>query len=31
MPCRLVTAAVRMDECAPGGYPAPVGYNQPPS
>ena len=25
-PCRLRTAAVRMDECAPGGYPAPAGY-----
>ena len=24
-------AAVRMDECAPGGYPAPAGYEQPPS
>ena len=30
-PCRLRTAAVRMDECAPGGYPAPAGYEQPPS
>ena len=28
-PCRLRTAAVRMDECAPGGYPAPAGYEQP--
>ena len=28
---RLRTAAVRMDECAPGGYPAPTGYEQPPS
>ena len=27
----LRTAAVRMDECAPGGYPAPTGYEQPPS
>ena len=24
-------AAVQMDECAPGGYPAPAGYEQPPS
>ena len=24
-------AAVRMDECAPGGYSAPTGYEQPPS
>ena len=24
-------AAVRMDECAPGGYPTPTGYEQPPS
>ena len=30
-PCRLRTAAVRMDECAPGGYPAPAGYEHPPS
>ena len=30
-PCRLRTAAVRMDECAPGGYPASAGYEQPPS
>ena len=30
-PYRLRTAAVRMDECAPGGYPAPAGYEQPPS
>ena len=30
-PYRLRTAAVRMDECAPGGYPAPTGYEQPPS
>ena len=30
-PCRLRTAAVRMDECAPGGYPAPAGYERPPS
>ena len=28
-PYRLRTAAVRMDECAPGGYPAPAGYEQP--
>ena len=26
-PCRLRTAAVRMDVCAPGGYPAPAGYD----
>ena len=25
-PCWLQTAAVLMDECAPGGYPAPDGY-----
>ena len=30
-PYRLRTAAVRMDECAPGGYPAPTGYKQLPS
>ena len=30
-PCRLQTSAVRVDECAPGGYPAPAGYEQPPS
>ena len=30
-PCQLRTAAVRMDECAPGGYPTPAGYEQPPS
>ena len=30
-PCRLRMVAVRMDECAPGGYPAPAGYEQPPS
>ena len=24
-------ATVRMDKCAPGGYPAPTGYEQPPS
>ena len=30
-PYWLRTAAVRMDECAPGGYPAPAGYEQPPS
>ena len=30
-PCRLRTTAVRMDECAPGGYPAPAGYEQPTS
>ena len=30
-PYRLRSAAVRMDECAPGGYPAPTGYEQPPS
>ena len=27
-PYRLITAAVRMDECAPGVYPAPTGYEQ---
>ena len=26
-PCRLRTAAVRTDVCAPGGYPAPAGYD----
>ena len=30
-PYRLRTAAVGMDECAPGGYPAPAGHEQPPS
>ena len=30
-PYRLRTAAVRMDECAPEGYPAPAGNEQPPS
>ena len=30
-PYLLRTAAVRMDECAPGGYPAPTGYEQQPS
>ena len=30
-PYRLRTAAVRMEECAPGGYPGPTGYEQPPS
>ena len=30
-PCWLRTAAVRMDDCAPGGYPAPAGYEQTPS
>ena len=30
-PYRLRTAAVRMDECAPGGCPAPIAYEQPPS
>ena len=29
--CQATPAAVRMDECAPGGYPAPTGYEQPPS
>ena len=28
-PYRLRTAAVRMDECAPGGYPTPTRYEQP--
>ena len=28
---RLRTAAVQMDQCAPGGCPAPTGYEQPPS
>ena len=27
IPCRLRTAAVRMDVCAPRGYPAPAGYD----
>ena len=27
----LTLCAVRMDECAPGGYPAPTGYERPPS
>ena len=30
-PAGYGTAAVRMDACAPGGYPAPAGYEQPPS
>ena len=30
-PAGYGTAAVRMDVCAPGGYPAPAGYEQPPS
>ena len=30
-PYRLRTAANRMDECAPGGYPVPAGYEQPPT
>ena len=29
--CQATAAAVRMDECAPRGYPAPTGYEQPPS
>ena len=29
--CQATAAAVRMDECAPGGYPTPTGYKQPPS
>ena len=29
--CQATPAAVRMDECAPGGYRAPTGYEQPPS
>ena len=29
--CQATPAAVRMDECTPGGYPAPAGYEQPPS
>ena len=29
--CQATPAAVLMDECAPGGYPAPTGYEQPPS
>ena len=29
--CQATPAAVWMDECAPGGYPAPAGYEQPPS
>ena len=29
--CQATPAAVWMDECAPRGYPAPVGYEQPPS
>ena len=30
-PASYGTAAIRMEECAPGGCPAPVGYEQPPS
>ena len=29
--CKAKPAAVQMDECVPGGYPAPAGYKQPPS
>ena len=29
--CQATPAAVRMDECASRGYPAPTGYEQPPS
>ena len=29
--CLATPAAVRIDECAPGVYPAPTGYEQPPS
>ena len=29
--CQATPAAVRTDECALGGYPAPTGYEQPPS
>ena len=29
--CQATPAAVWMDECAPGGYSAPTGYEQPPS
>ena len=29
--CQATPAAVRMDECAPEGYPAPASYEQPPS
>ena len=29
--CQATPAAVWMDECAPGGYPAPTGYEQLPS
>ena len=29
--CQATPAAVRMDECAPGEYLAPTGYEQPPS
>ena len=28
--CQATQAAVQMDECAPGGYSAPTGYEQPP-
>ena len=27
--CQATPAAVQMDECAPGGYPAPTGYEKP--
>ena len=29
--CQATTAVVRKDKCAPGGYPAPASYEQPPS
>ena len=29
--CQATPAAAGMDECVPGGYPAPAGYEQPPS
>ena len=29
--CQAIPSGIRMDECAPGGYPAPAGYEQPPS